>query len=146
MLGLSFTATAFEALTGDSQVALEPRLRSLVRREILALDDDPRSPERGQYVFVQGLIREVAYETLSKKDRRARHLAAARYFETLDSDELAGVLATHYRDAYLATPDRAGGRCPCRPGSDRPPRCRRSGRPAWLACPCAGLRRESHSP
>ena len=104
VLGLSFTATALEALTGDSQVALEPRLRSLVRREILALEDDPRSPERGQYVFVQGLIREVAYETLSKKDRRARHLAAARYFETLDSEELAGVLATHYRDAYLATP------------------------------------------
>ena len=49
---------------------------------------DPRSPERGQYAFVQALIREVAYNTLARRDRRDRHLAAARYFEALGSDEL----------------------------------------------------------
>ena len=38
---------------------------------------DPRSPEHGQYGFLQDLVRHVAYETLSKKERRARHLAAA---------------------------------------------------------------------
>ena len=46
--------------------------------------------------FIQAIIREVAYGTLSKRERRARHLAAARYFETLDDQELAGALATHY--------------------------------------------------
>ena len=66
---------------------------------------DPRSPERGQYGFVQELVREVAYGTLARRDRRARHLAAARYFEALGDEELVGVLATHYRDAYLAAPD-----------------------------------------
>ena len=75
---------------------LEPRLRALVRRELLTLEADPRSPERGQYAFVQALIREVAYNTLAKKDRKARHLAAARFFETLGTDELAGALAGHY--------------------------------------------------
>ena len=56
----------------------------------------PRSPERGQYAFVQALIREVAYNTLAKRDRKVRHLAAARYFESLGTDELAGALAGHY--------------------------------------------------
>ena len=105
VLGQTFTVDALAALTGRSVEALAASLRALVRREILALVEDPGSPERGQYSFVQGVIREVAYETLARKERRARHLAAARYFETLDSDELAGVLASHYLDAYRATPD-----------------------------------------
>ena len=69
---------------------LAPRLRDLVRREFLRLEADPRSPERGQYAFLQALVREVAYGTLARRDRKARHLAAARYFESLGDDELAG--------------------------------------------------------
>ena len=56
----------------------------------------PDHPTRGQYAFVQALIREVAYNTLSKKDRKKLHLAAARYFESLGNDEIAGALASHY--------------------------------------------------
>ena len=82
------------------RAALEPRLRTLVRRELFVLDVDPRSPERGQYAFVQALIREVAYNTLSRRDRKVRHLAAARFFETLGTDELAGGLAGHYLAAH----------------------------------------------
>ncbi|MEX2548370.1 MAG: hypothetical protein WD830_11375, partial [Chloroflexota bacterium] len=48
----------------------------------------------------QALIREVAYNTLSRKDRKTRHLAAARYFEQLGSDELASALAGHYLAAH----------------------------------------------
>jgi class 3 adenylate cyclase/tetratricopeptide (TPR) repeat protein len=108
VLGQTLTIGALTALTGRPTERLEPSLRILVRQEILTLDEDPRSPERGQYTFVQGLIREVVYETLAKKERRARHLAAARYFETLDSEELAGILASHYLDAYRATPEGPG--------------------------------------
>ncbi len=86
---------------------LESRLRGLVRRELFVLDVDPRSPERGQYVFVQALIREVAYNTLAKRDRKLRHLAAARYFEQLGTDELAGGLAGHYLAAQRLAADPA---------------------------------------
>ncbi|HET7686459.1 MAG TPA: hypothetical protein VFM19_08660, partial [Candidatus Limnocylindria bacterium] len=55
--------------------------------------------------FVQGLIKEVAYGTLARRDRRARHLAAARHFEQLGDEELAGVLAQHYVEAYRAQPE-----------------------------------------
>ena len=100
VLGQSFTLQALSAVSGLDAATLEPRLRALVRRELLAVELDPRSPERGQYAFLQSLIREVAYNTLARKDRKARHLAAARYFEQVGSDELAGVLAGHYLAAH----------------------------------------------
>ncbi len=99
VLGQSFTLEGVAAVSGLTRAELEPRLRTLVRRELLTLETDPRSPERGQYAFVQALIREVAYNTLPKKDRKSRHLAAARFFESLGT-ELAGALADHYLAAY----------------------------------------------
>jgi tetratricopeptide (TPR) repeat protein len=107
VLGQSFTMAGLGAVSGIGPTELEPRLAGLVRREILVLDVDPRSPERGQYGFVQALIREVAYNTLAKKDRKARHLAAARFFEGLGTDELAGGLAGHYLAAQRLAGDAA---------------------------------------
>ncbi len=105
VLGQSFTLAGLSAVSGSEKAELEPRLRDLVRRELLTLDMDPRSPGCGQYVFVQALIREVAYNALAKRDRKARHLAAARYFESLGSDELAGALAGHYLAAHQNAPE-----------------------------------------
>lgn len=110
-LGQSFTPAALEAVSRLSEGDLGPRLSSLVRRELLQAEIDPRSPERGQYGFVQALIREVAYGTLAKADRRRRHVAAAEFFESLGDDELAGAVATQYLDAHRAAasgPDAEG--------------------------------------
>lgn len=104
VLGQTFTLPGLAAMTGRSADDLEARLRGLVGREILVRDTDPRSPERGQYGFVQAIIREVAHSTLSRGDRRTKHLAAARHFETLQTDEVAGILASHYLEAYQASP------------------------------------------
>ena len=100
VLGQSFGLVGLAAVSGLDPVVLEPRLRALVRRELLVQQVDPRSPERGQYAFVQALIREVAYNTLARRDRKVRHLAAARFFESLETDELAGALAGHYLSAH----------------------------------------------
>ena len=103
VIGQAFTIAGLAGLTGGDPAVLEPRLRGLVRGELLELEADPRSPERGQYRFVQSLIREVAHSTLARKQRRARHLAAARYFEALGDDELAAVVASHYLAAHEAS-------------------------------------------
>ncbi len=103
VLGQVFSADAIEAITGLEHGEAEQRLQALVRRELLDLERDPTSPEHGQYKFVQSLIREVAYGTLARRDRRTRHLAAARYFEMLSDDELAGILASHYLAAHEAS-------------------------------------------
>ena len=103
VLGHAFTVAGLAAVNGWQPADLEARLLALVRREMFELEADPRSPERGQYRFVQSLIREVAYSALARRERRTRHLAAARYFEMLGEDELAGALANHYLAAHEAS-------------------------------------------
>lgn len=100
VLGHSFTVDGLAAVAPLDPAEVERRLRTLARRELVVEDVDPRSTERGQFAFVQSLVREVAYSTLARRDRKARHLAAARHFETLVDQELAGALAAHYLAAY----------------------------------------------
>jgi class 3 adenylate cyclase/tetratricopeptide (TPR) repeat protein len=108
VLGKTFAKPALAALAGVAESNLEPLLASLVRKEILFVQADPRSPERGQYGFIQDLVRKVAYDTQPKRDRKARHLAAAAHLEATwgqDEDEIVEILAAHYLDAYRAFPD-----------------------------------------
>jgi class 3 adenylate cyclase/tetratricopeptide (TPR) repeat protein len=108
VLGKTFTKEGLSALNGLAEADLEPLLASLVRKEVLTIQADPRSPERGQYGFLQDLIRYVAYETLARKERKARHLAAAEFLERKwgpAEHEIVEVLASHYVDAYRAAPD-----------------------------------------
>ncbi|HSD03947.1 MAG TPA: adenylate/guanylate cyclase domain-containing protein [Gaiellales bacterium] len=106
VLGKTFPKAAIAALTGRDEAELEPLLASLVRKEVLGVQADPRSPEHGQYGFLQDLVRHVAYETLSRRDRKARHLAAARLVaEALGDEEVAEVVASHLLDAYRIAPD-----------------------------------------
>ena len=96
------------ALSTLSEPDLEPVLTSLVRKEVLSVQADPRSPERGQYNFVQDLLKHVAYETLAKSERKTRHLAAAAYLVQAfgaGEQEIVEVIAAHYLDAYRAAPD-----------------------------------------
>jgi hypothetical protein len=102
ILGVSFSLPALVSVSHLQPDAIASIVDSLTRRELLILDADPRSAERGQYRFLQGVVREVAYQSLAKRDRQARHVAAARYFESLGDEEIAGVLATHYLAAFRA--------------------------------------------
>ncbi|HXF57581.1 MAG TPA: AAA family ATPase [Actinomycetota bacterium] len=108
LVGKTFTAEALAELSGLSVAELEPLLTSLVRKEVFGVQADPRSPERGQYGFLQDLVRRVAYETLSKRERKARHLAVARRLEAAGSseeEELVQIAASHYLEAYRLAPD-----------------------------------------
>ncbi len=108
VLGRTFTLRGLASVTGSAEEELEPILGSLMRKEVLSLQADPLSPERGQYGFIQDLVKKVAYDTLSKKERKSRHLAAATYLRGLgDDDEVVEVVASHYLDAYRAAPDDA---------------------------------------
>ena len=109
ILGQTFSADGLAAISGETVEALAPRLDLLVRREILTVETDPRAPTRGQHAFVQALVREVAYGTVAKRERRERHLAAARHLESLGDDELAGIVASHFVAAYRSAPDGPAG-------------------------------------
>jgi predicted ATPase/class 3 adenylate cyclase len=109
VLGKTFAAPGLAALAPQAD-DVEALLATLVRKELLFLDTDPRSPERGQFGFLQALVQRVAYETLSRRDRKAKHLAAAGYLADqagIDPDEIAEVIAAHYLDAARADVDAA---------------------------------------
>ena len=109
VLGKTFTKQALANLSGIGS-ELDAILSALVRKEVLSIQADPRSPERGQYGFLQDLVRRVAYETISKKDRKSAHLAAASFLETeLDEEEAVEAVASHYLDAYQLAPDAPDG-------------------------------------
>ena len=108
MLGKTFTKQGLGALTGMDAAALEPILASLLRKEVLSVQADPLSPERGQYAFLQDIVKRVAYETISRKERKAKHLATAGYLLSLpgsDEDEIVEVVAQHLIDALESAPD-----------------------------------------
>jgi class 3 adenylate cyclase/tetratricopeptide (TPR) repeat protein len=106
VLGKTFTKRGVAALSGLAADTVDGMLTGLVRKEVLGVQADPRSPEHGQYGFLQDLVRRVAYDTLSKRDRRERHLAAVAVLEnTLAEEEVVEVVAAHYVAAFEAVPD-----------------------------------------
>ncbi|MGH7642687.1 MAG: ATP-binding protein [Candidatus Dormibacteria bacterium] len=110
VLGKTFTPEALAVLSGLDPQQLQLMLNSLVAKEVLTVLADPRSPERGQYGFLQDLVRTVAYETISKRERRAKHLAVARYLERAwspEAEEIVEVVAAHYLEAWRLDPDAA---------------------------------------
>src|SRR4029079_9456980 len=106
VLGKTFAPAAVAALMDVDAEGLAPLLGGLVRKEVLCLQTDPRSPEHGQYGFLQDLLRQVAYETLPRRDRRAKHLRAAEQLAgALGEEEVAEVVASHLLEAYRIDPD-----------------------------------------
>ena len=108
VLGKSFPKDALLAVSAKDEDAVMRGLSELVRRDVLQVFADPLSPERGAYRFSQEMLRQVAYETLSKKDRKARHLAVATHLRVSfanDGEEIADAVARHYLDALAAAPN-----------------------------------------
>lgn len=103
VLGQSFTVDSLAGMRDESVDKVERRLGDLVRREIFELVRDPRSPERGQYRWVQSVLREVAYGRISKSDRHILHLQVARQLRSLEEPELAPVVAAHFVAASEAS-------------------------------------------
>jgi class 3 adenylate cyclase/predicted ATPase len=108
VLGATFPAEALIAISGQDEAVVRVALAELVRREVLSVSADRLSPERGSYQFTQNMLRQVAYDTLSRRDRKARHLTVAAHLRQAfpgDGEEVAEVIARHYLDALDAVPD-----------------------------------------
>ena len=108
VLGATFPAEALIAVSGQDEAVVRAALAELVRREVLSVSADRLSPERGSYGFAQEMLRQVAYDTLSRRDRKARHLAVAAHLRAAfpgDGEEVAEVIARHYLDALDAVPE-----------------------------------------
>ena len=67
------------------------------------LQTDPTSPERGQYTFVQAIVRTIAYETIGRRERKRLHLACAGHLEAIGGEvRILDYLADHSTSAIVA--------------------------------------------
>ncbi len=108
VVGTVFSRDQIAALCAelDGVDDVQPLLAGLTRLQIVGQLASRFSAEYGQYQFVQSVVRQVAYSTLSRRERRTTHLAVARILER-ESDgpgELAPIIAQHYLDAIDAMP------------------------------------------
>jgi len=108
VIGSSFTRAAIAGLCPDV-ADLDGALAGLVRFQLLRQDSDRFSAELGQYRFVQSGVRNVAYGTLSRRDRKASHLVVARILEEGDNSagEVSPIIAQHLLEALDAVPGEA---------------------------------------
>ncbi|HTX63422.1 MAG TPA: adenylate/guanylate cyclase domain-containing protein, partial [Acidimicrobiales bacterium] len=107
VVGTTFPKEALVAVSNTATDLVQTGLAELVRRDVLQIIADPLSPERGAFRFSQEMLRQVAYDTLSKRDRKARHLAVAAHLRAAfanDGEEIADAIARHYLDALAAGP------------------------------------------
>ena len=108
VLGTTFPRAAIAAVATPTATPLELMLSSLLRQEILSVVADPLSPERGHLQFTHGLMRAVVYDNLTRRERKARHVAVAGHLRRAFADEgaeVAEVIADHYVQALDAATD-----------------------------------------
>jgi predicted ATPase/class 3 adenylate cyclase len=79
-------------------------LGELRGREIIYWRELSSFEDTREYLFKHSLLRDVAYESLLKPDRRAYHARAARWLEQVTqpsqrTDEYAALIALHYEQA-----------------------------------------------
>jgi tetratricopeptide (TPR) repeat protein len=105
ILGQRFTTAAAAALVGVTTADARSLLDGLVAKQFLVVDSEPRSQSRETFGFVHRQVQRVVLSTLSRRERKARHLAAAAYLssQALDPD-LRAILAGHLVAAYEAQP------------------------------------------
>jgi len=107
VLGRAFFKEGIAALSGRPVGEVQPILDGLIRKEILTLEVDPTSSELGQYSFIHDVVRQIAYGTIAKKERRTKHLAAATFIRDAwlgDVDDVVEVVASHFLQALELDP------------------------------------------
>ncbi len=108
VFGGAFPRASATALSDAPDDQLDELLEALVQKHVFMIRADPLSPDRGQYAFAQGMLRTVAYEMLSRGERKVRHRAAADHLRRAfpnDGEDVAEVIASHYLDAYRVARD-----------------------------------------
>ncbi len=85
------------ALVGETSVALERIIASLIEHEAIAESERPRLAGVRELVFRHALLCGTAYATLTEDDRALGHRLAAQWLERVEED--GEVVALHWLDA-----------------------------------------------
>ncbi len=102
VVGEVFWTGAVAALDHGDRAAAEDGLADLAQRALVRRERDSSLYGECEFAFSHGLIRDVAYQQLSRSDRAAKHTAVAFWLEATAGervDEVAEILAHHYATA-----------------------------------------------
>jgi predicted ATPase len=97
VVGRAFWLDALKALNEEAE-DLPRLLDQLERRDLIRRESNSIFEGKSQFGFTHALIREVAYDMLSRADRMRRHAVVADFFERTSggSSEAIGALARHW--------------------------------------------------
>jgi predicted ATPase len=100
VIGKVFWRGALEQLRPDRDHDLAALLSSLERRDFIRREGSSLIKGDQQFTFKHGLIREVAYLTLPREERRRCHEITAKYLEEvqLPAGDADATLAYHFRE------------------------------------------------
>ena len=99
VVGEVFWTGAVAALDHGDREAAEQGLKELAQRDLVRHERVSSMAGENEFAFRHGLIRDVAYEQLTRSDRAAKHAAVARWLEAAAGErlnEVAEILAHHY--------------------------------------------------
>jgi len=100
VVGKVFWTAALAAVNESERDSLEPRLRSLVRKDFIRRERRASVEGESEYAFNHVLVRDVAYGQIPRSERGDKHLRAAEWIESLGrAEDQAELLAHHYQSA-----------------------------------------------
>ena len=89
VIGEVFWSGAVAAVAGAEEREIEERLRRLVAADVARVHRTSSVAGQGEFAFLHVLVRDIAYGQIPRRDRIARHRAAARWIEELAADRPA---------------------------------------------------------
>jgi class 3 adenylate cyclase/tetratricopeptide (TPR) repeat protein len=105
VIGQVFYRGAIEELVPDGiRAAVEPSLRSLSRRELVAFDETTRFAGQEAFRFLHIMIRDAAYQGLLKRSRAQLHEGFVDWLERVAPDRLLEyeeICGHHLEQAFL---------------------------------------------
>ncbi|MBF4767086.1 AAA family ATPase [Nocardioides agariphilus] len=107
VIAAPFTVETMTAVSSLTPAQVAAGLAELARRDVLVTSADALSPQLGSFGYSHGLLAQVAYQTLSRKDLKERHLRVARHLDGSarnEGDALAELVAQHHVRALRARP------------------------------------------
>jgi class 3 adenylate cyclase/tetratricopeptide (TPR) repeat protein len=102
VVGRVFWPGPVAALTGTDPAEVDETLRRLEERELVLSRPGSSLAGQPEYIFKHVLTRDVAYESLPRKERSRAHTSIGRWLEATAGDravEFAEVLAYHFATA-----------------------------------------------
>lgn len=96
VVGPTFSAGAVAALGDHGPEAVRAMVEELVRRELVRPSPPMSAADEQELSFWHTLVRDVAYASLTRSDRLAKHLGAATWLEEHPGGDLVGAAAPHY--------------------------------------------------